>query len=170
MLALFGRHVDERDIRAFLPPRFDLERAPARTVGAVSYSIAEAARYSGLSIDTLRYYERIRLIEPPDRDGGGRRVYTENDLNWLEFLTKLRTTGMPIRRMSEYAALRHQGASSAGRRKQILVEQRAAVAEHIAELRSCLDVLDYKIDNYECLERSIASAAATAEAGEEVSA
>lgn len=121
----------------------------------MSYSIAQAAQRSGLSIDTLRYYERINLVDPPTRDHGGRRRYSDEDMAWLGFLTKLRTTGMPIRRMREYAALRHHGVASAGRRKHILIEQRESVAERIAELRSCLDILDYKIDNYECLERGM---------------
>ncbi|RZQ62794.1 MerR family transcriptional regulator [Amycolatopsis suaedae] len=119
----------------------------------MSHSIAEAARRSGLSIDTLRYYERIKLLDPPARDAAGRRSYSETDLAWLEFLTKLRTTGMPIRLMREYASLRRLGNVSAGRRKAILVEQRRSVAERIAELTACLDVLDYKIDNYDQLER-----------------
>lgn len=108
-----------------------------------------------MSIDTLRYYERIELLDPPQRDAAGRRAYTEDDLAWLGFLTKLRTTGMPIRRMREYASLRHYGAASAGRRKRILQEQRQAVADKLDELRSCMALLDYKIENYECLEQGM---------------
>ena len=121
----------------------------------MTYAIAEAAHRSGLSIDTLRYYERIQLIDPPARDSGGRRAYSDEDLAWLEFLTKLRTTGMPIRMMREYARLRHQGSATFTRRKQILVEQRAEVLDRIAELNGCLDVLHYKIANYEQCERDL---------------
>lgn len=127
----------------------------------MSYSIAEAAKRSGLSIDTLRYYERIDLIDPPERDSGGRRAYSDADLGWLEFLTKLRLTGMPIKRMREYSALRKHGAASAGRRKAILIEQRRAVVDRIAELQTCMGVLDYKINNYECLEQGMAEVAGT---------
>lgn len=123
----------------------------------MTYAIAEAAHRSGLSIDTLRYYERIQLIDPPARDSGGRRAYNDEDLAWLEFLTRLRTTGMSIRMMREYAKLRHQGLASAGRRKQILVKQRTEVLERIAELNACLDVLNYKIANYEQCERDLAA-------------
>jgi DNA-binding transcriptional MerR regulator len=119
----------------------------------VTYSIAQAAERSGLSIDTLRYYERIGLVEPPARDSGGRRDYSEEDLAWLAFLTKLRTTGMPIRMMREYAQLRHRGVGTTARRKQILVDHRASVLERVSELQSCLEVLNYKITNYERLER-----------------
>jgi len=121
----------------------------------MSYSIAEAARRSGLSIDTLRYYERIKLVDPPARDTAGRRAYSDEDLAWLGFLTKLRLTGMPIKSMREYASLRRLGAASAGRRKAILVEQRASVAERIAELQTCLGILDYKITNYAQLEQRL---------------
>ncbi|QFZ23286.1 MerR family transcriptional regulator [Saccharothrix syringae] len=120
----------------------------------MTYSIAQAAERSGLSIDTLRYYERIGLVDPPARDSGGRRTYTDDDLSWLAFLTRLRTTGMPIRMMREYAQLRHRGDPTAGRRKQILFEHRASVRSRIAELQSCLDVLEYKISHYEQLEHT----------------
>jgi DNA-binding transcriptional MerR regulator len=74
-------------------------------------------------------------------------------------LTKLRTTGMPIRRMREFASLCRQGVASAGQRREILIEQRAAVVERISELQSCLDTLHHKIDNYECLVRNTAGTA-----------
>ncbi|MGQ0838362.1 MerR family transcriptional regulator [Actinokineospora sp.] len=120
----------------------------------MTYAIAEAAHRSGLSIDTLRYYERIELIDPPARDSGGRRAYSDADLAWLSFLTKLRTTGMPIKLMREYARLRHQGPVTAGPRKRILQKHREDVRTRIADLRVCLEVLDYKINNYECLVES----------------
>ncbi|HEV8556387.1 MAG TPA: MerR family transcriptional regulator [Actinophytocola sp.] len=130
----------------------------------MTYAIAEAAHQSGLSIDTLRYYERIELIDPPARDSGGRRAYSDDDLAWLNFLTKLRTTGMPIRLMREYAKLRHQGLATATRRKQILVEHRKDVLDRIADLQTCLEVLNYKITNYEQIERDLAGVAGYEEA------
>ncbi|MGH3859855.1 MerR family transcriptional regulator [Actinokineospora sp.] len=120
----------------------------------MTYPIAEAAHRSGLSIDTLRYYERIELISPPARDSAGRRAYSDDDLAWLEFLTKLRTTGMPIQMMREYAALCREGAVTAAPRKEILERHRDDVAAHIQQLLACLDILDYKIDNYDRLARS----------------
>ena len=122
----------------------------------MTYSIAQAAERSGLSIDTLRYYERIGLVDPPARDSGGRRSYSDEDLSWLEFLTKLRTTGMPIRLMREYAQLRHKGVATAGRRKQLLYDHRTDVRQRIAELQGCLAVLDYKITNYAEIEAKMA--------------
>ncbi|ALG13690.1 MerR family transcriptional regulator [Kibdelosporangium phytohabitans] len=115
----------------------------------MTYAIAQAAERSGLSIDTLRYYERIGLVEPPARDSGGRRSYTDEDLSWLEFLTKLRTTGMPIRMMREYAQLRMRGAGTNSRRRQILIDHRKDVLNRIAELQTCLEALNYKINLYD---------------------
>jgi DNA-binding transcriptional MerR regulator len=129
----------------------------------MGYSIAEAARRRELSIDTLRYYERIQLIDPPARDTAGRRAYSDVDLEWLVFLTRLRTTGMPIKMMREYAELRRHGDASAACRMRIQAEQRNSVRARIAELQSCLDVLDYKIDNCDRICRDLAGADVTVE-------
>ncbi len=125
----------------------------------MTYSIAEAAAQSALSADTLRYYEKIGLIDPPARDTAGRRLYTDDDLHWLQFLTNLRTTGMPVRAMTRYAALRRHGNSTASRRKAMLTEQRDTVAARIAELQACLQVLDRKIAGYELREQAAAAEA-----------
>jgi DNA-binding transcriptional MerR regulator len=114
----------------------------------VTYAIAQAAERSGLSIDTLRYYERIGLVEPPARDSGGRRSYSDADLAWLEFLTKLRTTGMPIRMMREYAQLRGRP-EAAVRRRQMLVDHRKDVLSRISELQGCVNALNFKIGFYD---------------------
>ena len=121
----------------------------------MSYSIAQAAHLSGLSADTLRYYERIGLVDPPARDSGGRRTYSDQDMVWLEFLTRLRITGMPIRLMVEYAALRRGGVGTSARRRQILQQHQADVRARIAELQACLKVIDYKVDNYQDVERRL---------------
>jgi DNA-binding transcriptional MerR regulator len=131
----------------------DLERAPGPRVETVTYGIAHAAQHSGLSIDTLRYYERIGLMEPPVRDSAGRRTYTDDDVAWLVFLTRLRTTGMPLKVVREYVRLRRLGAAGVPAMRRILVDQRAALQARMDELRSCMDLLDYKIEKYGRLER-----------------
>jgi DNA-binding transcriptional MerR regulator len=116
-------------------------------------TIAEAAQRSGLSAHTLRYYERIGLIHPVDRGSNGHRRYGRDDLEWLELLIKLRTTGMPIRQMVEYAELVRQGPRTAARRRAMLERHRAAIAERMAELEDTAAVLDRKIAMYQEMEK-----------------
>lgn len=116
-------------------------------------SIAETADITGLSAHTLRYYERIGLLDPVDRGPDGRRRFRETDLAWLSFLTRLRTTGMPIREMREFAELRRVGDATAPARLELLRRHRNAVRRRIADLTDCLDALDTKIDHYESMTR-----------------
>jgi DNA-binding transcriptional MerR regulator len=110
--------------------------------------IGELARRSGLSAHTIRYYERIGLLPRADRDRSGQRDYDASILTWIEFLDRLKTTGMPIRDMLRYAAFREQGVSTEPERRLLLEQHRDAVREHVARLQSCLIVLDTKIAGY----------------------
>jgi DNA-binding transcriptional MerR regulator len=113
-----------------------------------SITIAEAADRSGLSAHTLRYYERIGLIHPVGRGQNGHRRYGRDDIEWLEFLIKLRTTDMPIRQMVEYAELVREGPQTASRRRAMLEAHREALREQIAELEETAAVIDRKIETY----------------------
>jgi DNA-binding transcriptional MerR regulator len=115
-------------------------------------TIAEAAERSGLSAHTLRYYERIGLIHPVDRGTNGHRRYGRDDLEWLDLLIKLRSTGMPIRQMVEYAELVRQGPETAARRRAMLERHRAEISARMAELEDTAAVLDLKIAMYHEME------------------
>ena len=117
-------------------------------------TIAEAAERSGLSAHTLRYYERIGLIHPVGRGQNGHRRYGRGDIEWLEFLIKLRTTDMPIRQMVEYAELVREGPQTASRRRAMLEAHREALRERIAELEETATVIDRKIETYAEMESS----------------
>jgi DNA-binding transcriptional MerR regulator len=117
-------------------------------------TIAEAAERSGLSAHTLRYYERIGLIHPVGRGQNGHRRYGRGDIEWLEFLIKLRTTDMPIRQMVEYAELVREGPQTASRRRAMLETHRDALRERIAELEETAGVIDHKIETYTEMESS----------------
>ncbi|MCR8549298.1 MerR family transcriptional regulator [Salipiger sp. P9] len=110
--------------------------------------IGELAKRSGLSAHTIRYYERIGLLPFADRDAGGRRDYDESILVWIAFLDRLKTTGMPIREMLHYAALRAEGDHTGPARRALLEAHRDRVRAHLSELQACLLVLDTKIDTY----------------------
>lgn len=111
--------------------------------------IAEIAAKTGLSAHTLRYYERIGLLPPVRRDSGGRRSYAPDDMAWLSFLQRLRTTGMPIRDMLRYAQLRAQGPQTSAARRTLLDDHRAALRQHVDALQECLNQLDIKITTYD---------------------
>ncbi|MBB4304445.1 DNA-binding transcriptional MerR regulator [Rhodobium orientis] len=110
--------------------------------------IGKLAKRSGLTAHTIRYYERIGLLPYADRDASGQRDYDASVLVWIAFLGRLKTTGMPIRDMLRYAALREQGAETEAERRRLLEEHRARVRECIAELQDSLLVLDTKIAGY----------------------
>jgi len=110
--------------------------------------IGELAQRSGLSAHTIRYYERIGLLPYADRDRSSHRDYDASILVWIDFLARLKTTGMPIRDMLRYAALREQGTGTQAERRDLLERHRDRVRAHLADLNACLLVLDTKIAGY----------------------
>ncbi|WP_271506882.1 MerR family transcriptional regulator [Bradyrhizobium sp. CCBAU 11357] len=110
--------------------------------------IGDLAKRTGLSAHTLRYYERIGLLPYADRDRSGQRDFDASILTWITFIGRLKTTGMPIRDMLRYAALRDEGEATGAARRQMLEIHRERVRTQLAELRECLLVLDTKIAGY----------------------
>lgn len=112
-------------------------------------TISEASRRYHVTADTLRYYERIGLIPPVPRTKGGIRDYDEESCRWIELMKCLRSAGVQIEALIEYASLYRQGDGTEARRKEILVEQRAQLLDRMGEMQRSLDRLNYKIENYE---------------------
>lgn len=114
-----------------------------------TFSISEVASAAGLSIDTLRYYERTGLLlEAIDRAASGHRRYTDRDVSWVVFLTKVRQTGMPIRQMGAYARLVRAGRGNEDERLALLEAHRNAVVKRVAETQRSLESIEKKIENY----------------------
>jgi DNA-binding transcriptional MerR regulator len=112
-------------------------------------SIAEAARRTGVSAHTLRYYERAGLVVTPvDRTSGGRRRYYQLDLDWIVICTRLRATGMPIREIRRYAQLVSEGHGNEKERLALMEAHRANVIAKLAEVQEHLKLIDHKIDVY----------------------
>ncbi len=111
-------------------------------------TIQEVAQATGLSAHTLRYYERVGLIHPIDREENTHRRYSADDVGWINFLTKLRATGMSIKDMQRYAHLQRQGDATLPERVEMLKCLRDAVEEHIRDLNENLSLIHYKIDFY----------------------
>lgn len=111
-------------------------------------TIRQAAEITGLSVHTLRYYEQIGLIHPIDRADNTHRRYTQEDIDWIEFLKKLRATGMSIQDMQIYAELQRQGDVTLPERVEMLKTLQQDVEAHIQELNEHLDLIRYKIAYY----------------------
>src|SRR5579875_809345 len=107
-------------------------------------TIQQVAHQTGLSIDTLRYYERIELLEPVGRTESGHRRYTAQDLAWIDLLIRLRDTGMPLAQMMHFAHLRRQGDATFTERRLMLEQhQRALEARmRITEQHICVTTQD----------------------------
>lgn len=120
-------------------------------------TIQEAAQATGLSEHTLRYYERIGLIHPIDRGQNTHRRYTRDDVGWIDFLTKLRATGMSIKDMQRYAELQRRGDETLAERVEMLKALRDQVEAHMDELNENLRLIYYKIEIYQklALEREL---------------
>ncbi len=112
-------------------------------------TIQQVAAATRLSVYTLRYYERIGLIHSIVRAENSHRRYTDADIGWIDFLNKLRATGMTIRQMQVYAELQRQGDETLPERVAILKDVRANLEAHIRELESHLDLIGGKITYYE---------------------
>jgi DNA-binding transcriptional MerR regulator len=111
--------------------------------------IAEVGERYGISLDTLRYYERIGLIPPVNRNESGIRDYNDLDLRRVEFIKCMRSAGLPVEVLIEYVALVQQGDKTIEARKEILKDQRALLAARMKEMQKTLDILDHKIEVYE---------------------
>jgi DNA-binding transcriptional MerR regulator len=111
------------------------------------FSIHQVAELTGLSIDTLRYYERIGLLEPIRRASSGHRRYHAKDLEWIGLLINLRETGMPLKDMIHFAELRRQGTVTAQERLRILEAHQDALRAQMLKLEQHMIVLQKKIDH-----------------------
>ena len=132
-----------------LEVKADTAQEPGREIPPEGVAIAEAARRTGISVHTLRYYERAGLVVTPvNRSSGGRRRYSQLDLEWIGVCTGLRTTGMPIRVIRRYAELVAVGPGNERERLELLERHRAEVTARLEVIRQNLRLIDYKIDIY----------------------
>lgn len=111
-------------------------------------TISDVAERTGLTNHTLRYYERAGLLNGVGRNGSGHRRYSAADVDWVVLVTRLRATGMPIRKIRRYAELVREGEGNEAERLELLEAHRAEVIAKIDELRHNLELVDYKLSLY----------------------
>jgi DNA-binding transcriptional MerR regulator len=109
------------------------------------FSIQQVAELTGLSIDTLRYYERIGLLEKVHRASSGHRRYTQRDINWIGLLINLRETGMPLAQILHFAELRRQGDATTAERLLLLEQHQRSLELQLQKLEQHKMALQLKI-------------------------
>lgn len=111
-------------------------------------SIGELSHLTGLSTHAIRFYEAAGVLNPARRASNGHRRYHSDDILWLEFVLKLKLTGMPLAEIKTYALLRAQGELTLPPRLAMLKLHRERLVNKMTELLECTDVLDEKIRVY----------------------
>lgn len=112
-------------------------------------TIQRAAAETGVSRDTLRYYERIGILPGIARSESGHRRFSEDDMGWIKLVQCLRATGMPIEDLHTYAELAQQGDSTAGERLRLLHDHRRRIKDDMDELTTALELVERKIAGYD---------------------
>ncbi len=112
-------------------------------------NISQVSKKYGLSVDTLRYYEKEGLIPPVHRNESGLRDYTEQDCGWVEFIKCMRAAGLSIDTLREYITLYFKGNRTLQKRKNLLIAERDKLQARLKEMQGTLERLDYKIRVYE---------------------
>jgi DNA-binding transcriptional MerR regulator len=114
-------------------------------------TIQRAAAETGVSRDTLRYYEKIGILPGIGRSESGHRRFTDDDMGWIKLVQCLRSTGMPIEDLHAYAELVQRGDSTAAERLQLLENHRERIQGEMQELATALELVERKIAGYDRL-------------------
>lgn len=117
--------------------------------------ISDVSKLMKLNSSTLRYYESIGLITDIKRNASGKRVYSEEDIKWIEMIGRLRETGMNINKMKKYAQLRKMGDSTITERKNIMKEHLKFIENKIEELSKSRDYVAKKVEIYTEMEEKM---------------
>lgn len=121
-------------------------------------TIGEVSSRTGLSVDTLRFYEREELFPPPQRSAGGRREFSGDDLAWIGICQRLRAAGMPLPEIARYAGMVRAGTGNETERLELLRAHEVKVRAQMVVLQEALDVISMKVAAYtEALAQGTAS-------------
>jgi len=112
-------------------------------------SISDAAALTGVSVHALRYYEKAGLmLDRVPRASSTHRRYRDHDINWVQFITRLRSTGMSIRQIRQYADMVRSGDGNEAERLVLLEQHRDRVEQQLREMERHLAAITFKIDLY----------------------
>jgi DNA-binding transcriptional MerR regulator len=123
--------------------------AAAPAAAPLNLRIGELARLSGRSVYTIRWYEAQSLMPGAARDAGGRRVFSQAHVDWLELMDRLRGSGMSIRQMQAYARQVREGKATLAARQTLLREHRERIEQQVDQLKQALALIDRKVALYD---------------------
>jgi len=112
-------------------------------------TIKEASEKTGISIDNLRYYERIGLIPEVPRSAGGIRDYDADTMHWIDFAMRFKKSGLSLEAIRDYIQLAIKGETTKPARKEILLEAKAVLEERRDQIQESLDMVNYKLAHYD---------------------
>ncbi|HHU72987.1 MAG TPA: MerR family transcriptional regulator [Clostridiales bacterium] len=112
-------------------------------------TIKEVSKKFGITMDTLRYYERVGMIPPVTRSTNGNRDYQDDDLNWVSLAICMRSAGLPVEGIARYVKLYQEGNTTISERHQLLINQKNILKEQRHQIDETLERLDKKIERYE---------------------
>lgn len=113
-----------------------------------TYTIQEVGKIHNLTVETIRYYEKSGILFPIQRQQNGHRIFHKWDLEWINFVNLLKSTGMPLSAIKEYRKLVEDGDQTNEERLSIMINHRKSIIEQMDHLKTCLERINYKIDFY----------------------
>lgn len=114
----------------------------------MEYTIKQVSEMTGLSIYTLRYYDKEGLLPQIKRSEGGIRRFSQDDIEWIRLICCLRNSGMPLSQIQKFISLCLMGSQTVEQRRALLEEHRENIIRQLAQLQSSLDTVNYKIAHY----------------------
>jgi DNA-binding transcriptional MerR regulator len=117
--------------------------------GMMTYTVSQVAEKMGVTVYTLHYYDKAGLLPFVDRNRNGARVFKDSDFEWLDMITALKNTGMPIKQIRQYIEWVMEGDSTVAQRFELIKKQRELVEKQMEELKNYAELLDYKVRYYE---------------------
>jgi DNA-binding transcriptional MerR regulator len=115
----------------------------------MNYTIRQVAEKMGVTVPTLRYYDKEGLLPFVDKKPNGTRIFKDEDFKWLEIITCMKSSGMPIRDIKRYMDLCQVGDNSLQERLEIFFERKEAVQAQLDELNNVMEMINHKIEYYE---------------------
>ena len=112
------------------------------------YSIGQAAKITGLSTHTLRYYEKEGLLPFVKKSSSGLRIFTESDIGWINMIECLKGVGMSLKGIKQYIDWYQEGDNTLGQRLDMFIKQKQSIIQQMMQLHKHLEKINYKINLY----------------------